>query len=71
MAFEEVNTTGFKTYLTKYGVSKLLKPNSSFDIKYFSLNDNGVNYAETVDSSVLVTAVNGETLKHFTMVVMI
>jgi hypothetical protein len=63
MAFEEVNTTGFKTYLTKYGVSKLLQPNTNFDIKYFSLNDNGVNYGESVDSSVLVTAVNGEDIK--------
>ena len=63
MAFEEVNTTGFKTYLTRYGVSRLLNPNSKFDIKYFSLNDDGINYGETVNSSVLVTSVNGDDIK--------
>ena len=60
MAFEEVNTAGFKTYLTRYGVSKLLNPNAKFDVKYFSLSDEGINYTQTVDSSVLVTSVNGD-----------
>ena len=63
MAFEEVNTAGFKTYLTRYGVSKLLNPNAKFDIKYFSLSDEGINYTQTVDSSVLITSVNGEDVK--------
>jgi len=63
MAFEEVNTAGFKTYLTRYGVSKLLNPNAKFDIKYFSLSDEGINYTQTVDSSVLVTSVNGDDIK--------
>ena len=63
MAFEETNTAGFKTYLTKYGVTKLLQPNTNFDIKYFCLSDDGVNYGETVDTSVLVTSVNGEDIK--------
>jgi len=63
MAFEEVNTAGFKTYLTKYGMAKLLNPNAKFDIKYFSLSDRGINYTETVDSSVLVTSVNGDDIK--------
>jgi hypothetical protein len=63
MAFEEVSTAGFKTYLTRYGVSRLLDPKSNFDIKYFSLTDEGINYDQTVDSSVLVSSVNGEDLK--------
>ncbi len=63
MAFEEVSTGGFKTYLTRYGVSRLLDPKSNFDIKYFSLTDEGINYDQTVDSSVLVSSVNGEDLK--------
>lgn len=63
MAFEEVNTAGFKTYLTRYGVSKLLNPNAKFDVKYFSLSDEGINYTQTVDSSVLVTSVNGDDIK--------
>lgn len=63
MAFEEVNTAGFKTYLTRYGISRLLNPNTKFDIKYFSLSDEGINYTQTVDSSVLVTSVNGEDIK--------
>lgn len=63
MAFEEVNTEGFRTYLTRYGVSRLLNPNAKFDIKYFSLSDEGINYEETVDSSVLVTSVNGDDIK--------
>ncbi|MDB4326206.1 hypothetical protein N9966_00155, partial [bacterium] len=63
MAFEDVNTEGFKTYLTRYGISRLLNPNSKFDVKYFSLSDEGINYNETVDSDVLVTSVNGEDIK--------
>jgi len=63
MAFEDVNTSGFKTYLTKYGISRLINPSAKFDIKYFSLNDDGVNYEETVDSDVLVTSVNGDDIK--------
>lgn len=63
MAFEEVNTAGFKTYLTRYGISRLLNPNAKFDVKYFSLSDEGINYDETVDSDVLVTSVNGEDIK--------
>lgn len=63
MAFEEVNTAGFRTYLTRYGVSRLLNPNAKFDVKYFSLSDEGINYEETVDSSVLVTSVNGDDIK--------
>jgi len=63
MAFEEVNTAGFKTYLTRYGVSRLLNPNAKFDIQYFSLSDEGINYTQTVDSSVLVTSVNGDDIK--------
>ena len=63
MAFEEVSTAGFKTYLTRYGVSRLLNPNAKFDIKYFSLSDEGINYTQTVDSSVLVTSVNGDDIK--------
>ena len=63
MAFEEVNTTEFKTYLTRYGISKLMNPKAKFDIKYFSLNDDGINYNETVDSDVLVTATNGDDIK--------
>ena len=63
MAFEEVSTAGFKTYLTRYGISRLLDPKSNFDIKYFSLTDEGINYDQTVDSSVLVSSVNGEDLK--------
>lgn len=63
MAFEEVNTAGFKTYLTRYGISRLINPKAKFDIKYFSLNDDGINYEETVDSDVLVTSVNGDDIK--------
>ena len=63
MAFEEVNTAGFKTYLTRYGVARLLDPTSNFDIKYFSLDDSGINYSITGTTGTLVTSVNGDDIK--------
>jgi len=63
MAFENVTTGDFKTYLTKYGMNRLL--NNKLNLKYFSLSDDGINYAETVDSSVLVKSVTGEEIKTF------
>jgi hypothetical protein len=63
MAFEGVNSGEFKTYLTKYGMKKLL--NNNLSIKYFSLRDEGINYGETVDSTVLVKSVTGDDLKTY------
>lgn len=61
MAFEEINTGEFKTYLTKYGMKRLL--NNNFNINYFSLSDEGINYSVDVDSLVKVKAVTGDPLK--------
>ena len=63
MAFEGINNGEFKTYLTKYGMRKLL--NNNLSIKYFSLRDEGINYGETVDSTVLVKSVTGDDLETF------
>jgi hypothetical protein len=63
MAFENLNTNQFKTYLTKIGLRKLLQPGNNFNIKYFSLSDKGINYNVDVDNDVVVTSVTGDPLK--------
>ena len=63
MAFEEVSVSKFKTYLTKLGVRQLLQPNNKLDIKYFSLNDEGVNYRITGATSALITSPSGDDFK--------
>ena len=55
MAFEGINNGEFKTYLTKYGMRKLL--NNNLSIKYFSLRDEGINY-----SLMIVMVMNTEIL---------
>lgn len=63
MAFEQTGESKFKTYLTKLGVRQLLKPNSKLNIKYFSLNDEGINYRITDQTSALVTSPSGDQFK--------
>lgn len=63
MAFESVNTNQFRTYLTRVGLRKLLQPGNTFNIKYFGLSDEGINYNEVVDNHTLVTSVTADPLK--------
>lgn len=63
MAFESVNTNQFKTYLTKIGLRKLLQPGNTFNIKYFGLGDEGINYNEVVNADTLVTSITADPLK--------
>lgn len=63
MAFENLETNQFKSYLTKIGLRKLLQPGNNFNIKYFGLSDEGVNYNEVVNDDVLVTSVTANPLK--------
>lgn len=63
MAFEEVSENKFKTYLTKLGVRQMLQPNNKLNIKYFSLNDEGVNYRITGQTSALITRPSGSNFK--------
>lgn len=63
MAFEEISGSKFKTYLTKVGVRQLLQPNNKFEIKYFSLNDEGINYRITGATLTQVTSPSGNEFK--------
>jgi hypothetical protein len=63
MAFENLNANQFKTYLTKIGLRKLLQPGNNFNIKYFSLRDEGINYNVDVNSNTVVTSVTGDPFK--------
>lgn len=63
MAFEKIGENKFKTYLTKLGVRQMLQPNNNLNIKYFSLNDEGVNYRISGQTSALITSPSGDDFK--------
>jgi len=65
MAFQNVTTGDFRTYLTKYGMRVLLNKGLLNNVAYFSVKDDGINYAESVPAnSVLIKAVTGDNLKN-------